>query len=389
MDREKILYKLGAQVKMSGHILGVSVGAGLTAKLALQGGADILLALSGAKYRLAGRNSIASYLCCGDNNAQVMELGTREIFPLTGDAPVVFGLMATAPELNLREYLSEIKRGGFSGVVNFPTVALIDGKFREMLEAEGVTYAKEVAAIKIAHELGLFTMAFVTSVEETKLMLEAGADVICVHLGLSRGSAKKYVAIEDTNKVIAEIFGICSETRPEVFRMIYAGGANTLSDMRYLYQHTTCHGYIGGSPFDKMPIEKSVAEMVEAFKLNKKPVQRNNIRHEGDIIEHVRQYVEEHYTERISFGALAKELNASQSYLSIKFKREVGVTFTEYLMSYRFNKAKELIESDKMLTCREVGNRVGYTDITQFGKMFKKVIGKTFTRYHRDFWRAN
>ena len=43
MDREKILYKLGAQVQMSGHLLGASVGSGLTAKMALQGGADILL----------------------------------------------------------------------------------------------------------------------------------------------------------------------------------------------------------------------------------------------------------------------------------------------------------------------------------------------------------
>ena len=389
MDREKILYKLGAQVQMSGHLLGASVGSGLTAKMALQGGADILLALSGAKYRLAGRNSIASYLCCGNNNAQVMELGTREIFPLTGEAPVLFGLMATEPELNLREYLSEIKRGGFSGVVNFPTVALIDGKFREALEAAGVTYEKEVAAIKIAHELGLFTMAFVTDAAETKQMLEAGADAICVHLGLSKGSAKKYIAIEDTSKVIDEIFKICSETKPEVFRMVYAGPANTLSDMRYLYQRTKCHGYIGGTAFDKIPIEKSVAEIVEAFKLNKKPVLRHTTRHAGDIVEYARQYIEEHYTENISFGALARELNASQSYLSIKFKREVGVTFTEYLMSCRFNKARELVESDRNLGCRDVGRLVGYTDITQFGKMFKKIVGKTFTQYHSDFWRAD
>ncbi len=63
-----------------------------------------------------------------------MELGKREIFPIVQNVPLLFGLMATDPTIDLYNYLQEIKRVGFSGVVNFPTVALIDGKFREALE---------------------------------------------------------------------------------------------------------------------------------------------------------------------------------------------------------------------------------------------------------------
>ena len=48
------------------------------------------------------------------------------------------------------EHLKAIKEAGFSGIVNFPTMALIDGQFREALEEEGNTYRQEVEAIHLA-----------------------------------------------------------------------------------------------------------------------------------------------------------------------------------------------------------------------------------------------
>ena len=134
MERDAILKTLRGQIESNGHIIGAAVGSGLTAKLCAFGGADILLVLSAGKYRIMGRSSFGSYFCYGNNNAQVMELGKREIFPIVQNVPLLFGLMATDPTIDLYSYLQEIQRVGFSGVVNFPTVALIDGQFREALE---------------------------------------------------------------------------------------------------------------------------------------------------------------------------------------------------------------------------------------------------------------
>ena len=78
----------------------------------------------------------------------------NEIFPIVRDVPLLFGLMAGDPFINLYDYINEIARNGFSGVVNFPTVAFIDGNFREALEAEGNTFDREVAAIKMARHFG-------------------------------------------------------------------------------------------------------------------------------------------------------------------------------------------------------------------------------------------
>lgn len=98
-------------------------------------------------------------------------------------------------------------------------MALIDGKFREALEEDGNGYETEVEAIRLAHFMDLFTVAFVTDKKETLAMLDAGADVICVHLGLTKGGvmgASKYISLEEARKLSIELFEICNEVRPEV-----------------------------------------------------------------------------------------------------------------------------------------------------------------------------
>lgn len=129
MKREDILKQIHAQINVNGHIIGASVGSGMTAKYVCEGGADILLALSAGKYRIMGRSSHACYLCYGNNNNQVMEMGQREILPVIHDVPLLFGLFANDPEIHLYDYLKEIRNRGFSGIVNYPTMGMIDGFF--------------------------------------------------------------------------------------------------------------------------------------------------------------------------------------------------------------------------------------------------------------------
>lgn len=169
MDREYILKLLRAQVNLNSHIIGAAVGSGMTAKYVTMGGADLLLTLSAGKYRIMGRSSYASYLCYGNNNEQVMEMGQRELLPIIRDTPLLFGLFANDPGIELYDYLKKIKASGFSGIVNYPTVSLIDGQFRRALE-EGNTFDREVEVIRLANYLGLFTMAFVTNEEEAGKM---------------------------------------------------------------------------------------------------------------------------------------------------------------------------------------------------------------------------
>jgi predicted TIM-barrel enzyme/AraC-like DNA-binding protein len=390
MDREMILKMLRAQINVNGHIIGAVSGSGMTAKYTAMGGADFLLALSAGKYRLMGRGSLASYFCYGDNNQIVMEMGSRELIPLIRDIPVLFGLFASDPSIHLYEYLKEIKKNGFSGIVNYPTMSLIDGQFREALEEEGNTYEKEIEAIQLAHYLDLFTVSFVTNEQETRKMLEAGTDVLCVHLGVTKGGfmgAKKSISIDEARKITSSLFKICKEIRPDVIKMIYAGPANTPIDMAYLYHNTDCQGYIGGSTFDRIPTERAILNTTKAFKSygsfdRNDPMVKllNGDFNTRDCVDFVKKYIEEHYMNEVQLGDLALVAHVSPSYLSTRFKKEMGVSFSEYLVRFRVSKARELLKT-KNISCKEAAERVGYKDYVQFSKMFKKYLGEKPTDY--------
>ena len=53
---------------------------------------------------------------------------------------------------------------------------------------------------------------------------------------------------------------------PDALRMIYAGPASTPIDMQYMYQNTACQGYIGGSTFERIPVERAIYNTTKAFK---------------------------------------------------------------------------------------------------------------------------
>ncbi|RRD92394.1 helix-turn-helix domain-containing protein [Clostridiales bacterium COT073_COT-073] len=393
MQREQILKALKAQINVNGHIIGAVAGAGMTAKYAVMGGADFLLALSAGKYRIMGRSSFASYFCHGNSNDIVMQMGMHELLPIISKVPILFGIFASDPFIHLYEYLKEIKSQGFGGVVNFPTLALIDGRFRKALEDEGNTYDQEVEAIKLAHYLELFTVAFVTDEEQTQKMLNAGADVICVHLGLTKGGflgAKKYISLDQAKKAADSIFAVCDAINPGVIKMIYAGPANTPIDMQYMYQNTKCQGYIGGSTFDRIPTERAILNTTKAFKSyggfdGNDPMAKliNGNWNTNDYADFVKKYIEEHYMKEIQLADLALVAHISPSYLSIRFKKEMGCNFTEYLIRFRMNKAKEFLQTGK-ISCKEAAERVGYYDYAQFSKMFKKYLGQSPSYFRTD-----
>lgn len=393
MDRKTILKTLHARIHINGHIIGAAIGSGMAAKYAALGGADLLLALSAGKYRVMGRSSMATFFCYDNNNESVMEMGKRELLPIIRDTPVLFGLLASDPFIHLYDYLKKIREAGFSGIVNYPTLAMIDGQFREGLEEEGNTYEQEVEAIKLAHYMDMFTVAFVTNIEEARWMMEAGTDVLCVHLGLTKGGylgAKKYISIDEARQLTEKIFKLCDEIRPDVIKMIYAGPANTPIDMQYFYQTTRCQGYIGGSTFDRIPTERAILNTTKAFKsygnFDRNDPMTKMLHGDwktGDYVNFTCKYIEEHYMENIQLSDIAIVAHVSPSYLSTRFKKETGMNFTEYLVRFRINKAEELLKESNM-RCREIAEKVGYFDYAHFSKIFKKYNGMSPRAYQES-----
>ena len=89
-----------------------------------------------------------------------------------------------------------------------------------------------------------------------------------------------------------------------------------------------------------------------------------------DIIQYVIQYLESHYNEEISLEQLAYKLNMSPP-ICPGILKKTGSNFSDQLNAIRITKAKELLETTNM-PIQEVGNRIGYRNVTSFIRMFKK-----------------
>jgi len=385
IKRQQIIENLRKQIKVHHHILGVALGSGLTAKYAEEGGADFLLALNSGKYRQLGRGSIAGFLAFEDSNGLVMNFGTREIMPLIKNIPLIFGLNATDPMINLEMYIEYIQSKGFDGINNYPSVGLIDGQFGEALEEEGISFESEVKAIQIAHDRDLFTVAFVFNEQQATQMAKAGADVICAHLGFTIGGSlgvKKIFSLESAKKDVQKMFEACDLVSTDIIKVIYGGPVKTPLDVQYMYNNTTAHGYIGGSAIERIPLESSIKDITKAFKTSGTAQEDDlmmkmldGINKHYNYAEFVMKYIAEHYHDDISLDDLARVAHISVNYLSALFKKEVGTSFKTYLVQFRIQKAIDIL-NEKDIPLYEVAELVGYYDYAQFSKMFKKVTGK-------------
>ncbi len=106
-----------------------------------------------------------------------------------------------------------------------------------------------------------------------------------------------------------------------------------------------------------------------------------------DYINFIKKYISLHYMDEISLNEVAEILNLSRSYLSTLFKNEVGISFTEYLINFRLNRAIEILKLEK-LPLNTIAEMVGYPDYTQFSKIFKKYKGVSPKNYLTSFSRC-
>lgn len=381
MKSKKVMNKLNSEIKQGRYILGVAVGAGISARSASEGGADFLLSLNSGKFRQMGLGSLGGYLSNANSNQFVMDFSLKEILPRVKNIPVLFGLNATDPTIDLRSYINLIKDKGFAGINNYPTVGLFDGKFYNHLKEDGISYDEEVEAIKIAHEMGLFTVAFVFNEYQAEEMVDAGADVICVHLGLTKGGdlgASKVLSLSKSKELVNNIFNLVKKKTTSILKMVYGGPIQNKSDIQFIYNNTSCDGYIGGSTFERIPSEEAIHKTTIEFKYMSSiedPIleQLNrSIDSPKDYVKFILKYIEFHYSESISLKDLSEILHVSSEYLSRLFKKEKNISFKEYLISYRLDKFIDIMIKYPNLSMKEGAIKVGYFNYVHFSKLFKK-----------------
>lgn len=268
-ERKVLLERFQAMKARGEPIVGGGAGTGLSAKCEEAGGIDLIVIYNSGRYRMAGRGSLAGLLAYGDANAIVVEMAA-EVLPVVKRTPVLAGVNATDPFRQMDVFLAELKRIGFAGVQNFPTVGLIDGTFRANLEETGMSYALEVDMIAEARRQDLLTTPYVFNADEAAAMAKAGADIVVCHLGLTTGGsigAETALKLADCPAKVEAWAEAALKVNKDVLVLAHGGPVALPADAEFMLRETrNCHGFYGASSMERLPAETALTEQTRAFK---------------------------------------------------------------------------------------------------------------------------
>ena len=267
-QRDEILAKLRAKVASGVPIIGGGAGTGISAKMSEAGGIDLLVIYNSGRFRMGGRGSLAGMMPYGDANAIVMDMA-REVLPVVPHTPVLAGVCGTDPFRIMKLFLRDVQHAGFSGVQNFPTVGLFDGKIRVNLEETGMGYGLEVDMIRQAHDLGLLTTPYAFNPDEAAAMAAARADILIPHCGLTtKGSigASTAMTLDEAARAVQAMHDAAKRVNPDILVLCHGGPIAEPSDAQYILDHTAgIVGFYGASSMERLPVEPAIANRVREF----------------------------------------------------------------------------------------------------------------------------
>lgn len=268
-NRHRILQELQNQKDEGNIIFGVGTGVALAGKCSEKVGVDLMALYHFGRLEMAGRGALSGLLAYGDANELIQQIG-QDVLPLVKKTPVLAGVCGTDPFRVMDIFLEKLKEQGWSGIQNFPTVGIVDGKFRVNLEETGMGYTMEVEMIRKAHELELLTCPFVFDPEQAAAMAEAGADVLVAHMGIEPKRITDFENMASLDICCDRIRAIAQaghKENPGVMILCHGGPIAEPEDATYVIKNVPeIDGFFGTSSIERMTTEAGMMAQVESFR---------------------------------------------------------------------------------------------------------------------------
>ncbi len=106
-------------------------------------------------------------------------------------------------------------------------------------------------------------------------------------------------------------------------------------------------------------------------------------RDDKSVIDLAIKFINDNYGKNITLATVSNHYNMNYSYFSRIFKDFIGISFSQYLLNIRMEKARELLLSDPELKISDIATQVGYSgdNVQNFTRAFKKYFGKSPKNY--------
>jgi predicted TIM-barrel enzyme len=240
------------------------------AKFLERAGCDMAGVYNAVKLRAGGAGSMTGMWPVSDANGLMFEYASREIMPVVQNMPVMAGVNANDPTRDVPRFLEDLKHIGIIGVNNFPTVGLIDGNFRNVLEQTGITYDNEIQLLKIAKALGMVSIAYAFNTEETERIVRGSdPDVFIFHAGTTIGGSIGYEhpdTVEDTARRTKEVYDVARRIKKDIILLTHGAALSDPKSGQQILNLTNGHGLQTGSATERIPVEEAIINVASAFK---------------------------------------------------------------------------------------------------------------------------
>jgi predicted TIM-barrel enzyme len=262
-----MLEKLRAEVSAGRPIIGAGCSAGIVAKFAERGGADLIICYSTGRSRIMGLPTTRA------GNSNVDTLGMYdEIANVVDTTPIIAGVEACDPmERRMGALVQKFHDKGFNGIINFPSVGDRPA-YAAAREAVGLGLSREYELVRVAREFDMLTLGYAYTVEQGQGLAEAGVDVLVPHAGWTTGGAQGSETgsgartIEQSLEHVQAIVEASMSGRPDLLCLCHGGSIAEAQDTAIVYQGTSTVGFVGASSIERIPIERAIEQTLVDFK---------------------------------------------------------------------------------------------------------------------------
>ncbi|MDX8047278.1 AraC family transcriptional regulator [Gracilibacillus sp. S3-1-1] len=192
------------------------------------------------------------------------------------------------------------------------------------------------------------------------------------HLKLAELSTKSYLR----NEKNLGISGIAVATRVAIDSGVNAELARTISDQFILQIEEAKH------------VNEVRFHITSAFEAFASHVNKQKRIVYSKVIKKTLEYIYMYLYDELKVAEIAEFVGVTASYISTQFKKEVGMTISQYIQLQKIEEAKKLMMMTPY-TMTEISNQLHFSDQSYFTKVFKKVTGMKPSQYketiHHDF----
>lgn len=112
-------------------------------------------------------------------------------------------------------------------------------------------------------------------------------------------------------------------------------------------------------------------------------LQLKELTNHNDTMLRCAQYIDSHYSQKLTLEGLSREFGLSRSAFCTAFRQYAGVPLRQYVAQKRIQEAQLLMRAHPELSLGQIAQAVGYEDDTTFYRNFLRIIGTSPSQYRR------